>query len=83
MALNCSDGYIDCTSLSFSYDILGRVTVSYTVFHETNDFCYTTDITTGGQKFEGIITSMSLNKIQGTEKWYETHVSLVAMANPA
>ena len=74
----CIDGYIECTSLSFSYDIMGRVTVSYTTFHKSTDFCYTTTINAGGRTFEGTVTQMTLNKIQGTMDWYETHVSLIA-----
>ena len=76
----CADGYIECTSLSFSYDIMGRVTVSYTTFHQSEDFCYTTSLEAGGRQFEGTVTQMTLNKIQGTLDWYETHVSLIATA---
>ncbi len=73
--LDC--GFIDCTSMSFSYDIMGRVTVSYTVVHQEPEFCYTELIEAGGQLFGGDVTSMSLNQITGTTGWYETHVTLI------
>lgn len=73
--LSC--GFIDCTSLSFTYDIMGRVTVSFTVIHQTEDFCYVEEIEAGGQVFSGDVTSLSLNQIVGTVGWYETHVTLI------
>lgn len=80
-SLNC-DGHIDCTSLSFSYDIMGRVTVSYTTFFKVSSvgspsFCYTEELVVGERTFTGEVTSMSLNQIIGTENWYETHVTLL------
>ena len=70
-------GFIDCTSLSFNYDIMGRVTVSYTTIHRTPKFCYTETVTAGGQTFSGEVTSMTMNAIVGTSGWYETHVTLI------
>lgn len=78
-SLGC--GFIDCTSLSFTYDIMGRVTVSYTVIHESADFCYVKSISAGGQTFVGEVTAMSLNQIIGTSGWYETHVTLITTTN--
>ena len=77
--LHC--GFIDCTSLSFSYDVMGRVTVSYTVVHNTPDFCYVEVINAGGQVFSGEVTFMSMNQIQGASGWYETHVTLITTTN--
>jgi hypothetical protein len=78
---NLSCGFIECTSLSFNYDIMGRVTVSYTTVHKNPQFCYSTSITAGGRTFSGDVTSMSLNQIVGTVGWYETHVTLVTTTN--
>ena len=78
--LNC-EGFIECTSLSISYSIMGIATVSYTVVHNKPEFCYTTIIVAGGQTFTGYVTSMNMNGIQGTSGWYETHVSLLATTN--
>lgn len=74
-------GFIDCTSMSFTYDIMGRVVVSFTTVHQSSDFCYTKTINAGGQVFDGEVTSMSLNAIQGTSGWYETHVTLITTTN--
>ncbi len=74
-------GFIECTSLSFGYDIMGRVTVSYTTVHQTEDFCYATVISAGGRTFSGDVTAMSLNQIPGTTGWYETHVTLITTTN--
>jgi hypothetical protein len=74
-------GFIECTSLSVSYDIMGRVSVSYVVVHKTADFCYTNTIEAGGQTFKGEVMSLSLNQIVGTVGWYETHVVLIATTN--
>ncbi len=76
-----SCGFIDCTTLSFTYDIMGRVVVSYTTVHRSPDFCYTETIEAGGQVFDGDVTSMSLNQIVGTSGWYETHVTLITTTN--
>ncbi len=79
--MDMSCGFIDCTSLSFSYDIMGRVVVSYTAIHHTPSFCYTDVISAGGQTFTGDVTGMSLNQITGTVGWYETHVTLITTTN--
>jgi hypothetical protein len=77
--LSC--GEIDCTSLSFSYDVYGNVTITYTTFFQSTStpaFCYYESIDAGGQTFSGYVTSMSLNKIPETKDWYETQVTLIA-----
>ena len=74
-------GFIDCTSLSFTYDIMGRVVVSYTTVHQQTGFCYTKVIKAGGQTFTGDVTAMTLNQIAGTVGWYETHVTLITVTN--
>lgn len=70
--------FIDCTSLSFSYNNMGIVTVSYTVVHDTPDFITYNEITAGGQTFTGYIINASLNQIPGTQNWFETHCTLLA-----
>ena len=74
-------GEIECTSLSFSYDVYGNVTITYTTFYQSSgipSFCYDTNLEAGGQTFDGYVTSMSLNKIPETKDWYETHVTVIA-----
>jgi hypothetical protein len=79
--LNLSCGFIDCTSLSFNYDVMGLVTVSYTVVHNIADFCYSEVIIAGTRIFSGEVIDMSMNQIAGTSGWYETHVTLITTTN--
>jgi hypothetical protein len=73
--------FIECTSLNFSYDIYGLVTVSYTMVHDTASFTAVTTIDAGGQTFRGYITNASMNAIPNTQGWYETHVTMLATTN--
>jgi hypothetical protein len=70
--------FIDCTSLSVSYNVMGIATVSYTVVHNTYDFVTYSSISAGGQVFSGYIINASLNQIPNTEGWFETHCTLLA-----
>jgi len=70
--------FIDCASLSFSYNVMGVVTVSYTVVHDSPSFVTYNSITAGGRTFTGYVINASLNQIPGSVGWYETHVTLVA-----
>lgn len=70
--------FIDCTSLSFSYNVMGIATVSYTVVHDRFDFVVYDSIKAGGQTFTGYVINASLNQIPGAVNWFETHVSLLA-----
>lgn len=70
--------FIDCTSLSMSYNIMGIVTVSYTVVHNSFAFVTYDSISAGGQTFTGYVINASLNQIPNTEGWFETHVTLLA-----
>lgn len=70
--------FIECTSLSFQYDILGLVTVSYTVVHNRAAIVAYDSISAGGRIFSGYVTNASVNPIPKTSGWYETHVTLIA-----
>ena len=75
----CVGAFIECTSLSVSYDVLGMATVNYTVVHNDPDFCYLPEITMGTRTFSGIITDMRLTEIIGAVGWYETNVTMKAV----
>jgi len=77
----CTNSFIECTSLSFSYDIYGIVSISYMMVHNDPNFCYVTEIRAGGKVFSGYVSSMSLKQITGTSGWYETSVVLTATTN--
>ena len=69
--------FIECTSLNLSYDVMGLVTVSYTVVSDVAEFKTYNNVNAGGQTFSGYVVNASLNRIPYTE-WYETHVTLIA-----
>lgn len=73
--------FIDCGSLSISYDIMGIATVSYTVVHDYPGFVTYDSISAGGQYFRGYVINASVNPIIGTDGWYETHVTLLSTTN--
>ena len=73
--------FIECTSLNFSYDIMGLVTVSYTMVHDNPSFTAITEIDAGGQVFRGYVMSASMSAIANTRGWYETHVTMIATTN--
>jgi len=70
--------FIDCTSLNISYDIMGLVTVSYTVIHNSFKFVTYNSISAGDKSFSGYVINASVNSIPHSEAWYETHVTLIA-----
>ena len=73
--------FIECTSLSVSYDIMGLATVTYTVVSDIpgiNVFNELQDV--GGQTFRGYISNASVTQIPNTN-WYETHATLIATTN--
>jgi len=75
--------FIECTSLNVSYDIMGLVTVSYTVVSNTPGIKVFYNVSTGdggGVGFSGFPTSISYNVIPNTT-WYETHVTLMAVTS--
>lgn len=73
--------FIDCTSLNFSYNNTGIVTVTYSVIHTTDEFVVYKSITAGGQTFTGYVINASMNEIPGAQGWFETHVTLIATTN--
>jgi hypothetical protein len=70
--------FIDCTSLNFSYDVMGLVTVNYTVVQDSATIKVYTSISAGGQNFSGHIMNASLNPIIGSDGWYETNCTMIA-----
>jgi hypothetical protein len=74
--------FIECTSLSISYDILGVATITYTVVTDVAGLegqLYN-QIIAGGQTFSGYITNANINPIPNTA-WYEIHATLISTTN--
>jgi len=70
--------FIDCTSLSISFNVMGIATISYTIVSDTAGFKAYDTIDAGGQKFHGYVASITLNQIPGSSGWFESHVTLIA-----
>jgi len=70
--------FIECTSLNFSYDIMGLVTVSYTMIHTNADITIRSSITAGGKTFSGYVLDASMGVVPNAVGWYETHVTMIA-----
>ena len=70
--------FIECTSLNVNYNIMGIVTVTYTIVQDTYDTDnVVSSITAGGQTFSGYVTDISVTPIVRTN-WHEVHVTLIA-----
>lgn len=73
--------FIECTSLSVSYDILGIASITYTIVSDTPGLkAYNELQDVGGQTFRGYVVNASVNQIQNTN-WWESHVTLRATTN--
>ena len=61
--------FIDCSTLTINYDILGQATLNFTVVAsaaEPIDTSVYTDLTFGGVQFTGYITNLEIRRISGT-----------------
>lgn len=77
MAVN----FVDCTSLNINYNIMGIVTISYTIVQDTYDVNnIENSISAGGQTFSGYVSDVSVGPIPRTN-WYEVHITLIATTN--
>jgi len=73
-------GFIDCTSLNISYDVLGMATLTFAIVHETNEIHLRNRIelqTAPPRTFVGFVTNVSVQRIPNTA-WFESHVTLLA-----
>jgi hypothetical protein len=75
--------FIDCTSLSISYDVMGIATVNFTVVRNDANWPSSSvlnDIEAGGRTFSGYVTNASISQIPFTNEWFETRVTLISIA---
>lgn len=78
--------FIECTTLNINYNIMGIATVTYTIVSDSSDFpdeSSMNSLTVGkpSTKFNGYVTDAYLNAIPNTVGWYETKVTLTAIAS--
>jgi hypothetical protein len=76
--------FIECSSLSISYNVMGIATISYTLIstESTPAFTYNS-IEAGGRTFNGVVTNVYSQLIDNTENdtngpWYSINVNLLA-----
>lgn len=75
--------FIECTSMNISYDVMGKVSISYTVVHTTQAItpfpAGTTpnQIEAGQRTYAGYVVNATMNQIPKTN-WHETHVTFIA-----
>lgn len=73
-------GFIECTSLSLSYNVFGLVTVSFVVVHEEPVLHSQTSITVANQTFSGTMINAFLQPLPNTS-WFESHITLLALTS--
>lgn len=75
--------FIDCGSLSISYDATGKASVSFTVVKDTSgELIREYDVNYwGGQKFDCILTNVSQKPIVGSRTWYEWGLQMEGVAD--
>jgi len=75
--------FVDCTSLSISYDVMGIASVNFTIVRNTEGWptaSIMNIVEAGGRVFEGYVTAAGLSQIPNTSGWYETRVTLTSIA---
>ena len=76
--------FIECSSLSVSYDITGIATVSYTIMSNEEGLKAYGTVAIGGMIFTGYVTSAVSSIMPRTEAgdgpWYQTQVTLLSIA---
>ena len=71
--------FIDCTSLNINFNVHGTATVSYVVVSDIPGIQhFGNSLNVGGQTFVGFITNIYTNQIPNTNRWYESHVTMIA-----
>lgn len=75
--------FMECESLSISYNIMGIASISYTIISDSASPYIDNSIRAGGVNFDGVITSVYTQPIPKTERadggsWYSTNVTMVA-----
>jgi len=61
--------FIDCSTISINYDLLGQATIGFTVVaseQQPIDTSVYTDLIFGGVRFTGFITNLEIRRITGT-----------------
>lgn len=69
--------FIDCTSLSITFDIMGIATINFTIIANTPGLKVRTTISAGGRTFVGYVTNASCTPLINAPKWYANNITLI------
>ena len=73
--------FIDCTSVNISYDVMGRVTLSYTLISDTPGLkAEASPLKFANRTFTGYVVSINNNQIPNTTGWYENQITMICTA---
>lgn len=77
--------FIECESITVSYNTMGIATISYTLISDSDSINLQNTITVGGVVFKGWITEVYQQQIPRTEysstgSWYSTNVTMIAVS---
>jgi hypothetical protein len=70
--------FIDCTSLSINFDIMGIATVNFTIMANTPGIKTRNSIKAGGGTFNGYVANVSSTPLLNASKWYANNITLIA-----
>jgi len=74
--------FIDCGSLSITYDATGKASISFSVLTDndklTDDY---TDKEWGSIRFDCVITNVMQRPIIGSKKWFEWSIQMEGVGN--
>lgn len=75
--------FIECQTLSISYDIMGIATVSYNLISNRDGLRYWQDLTFGDPDvtFEGYVSTIDSTDIHEVDGWNENHVTHITTTN--
>ena len=74
--------FIDCGSLSISYDATGKASISFSVVTDSNTLVQDyTDREWGHIRFDCVITNVSQRPIIGSKKWFEWSIQMEGVGN--
>ena len=66
--------FVDCTSLSINYDVMGIATINFTIITNSPEIKYRTSII----GFTGYVINVTNTPMLNTSGWYMNNVTLIA-----
>lgn len=66
--------FVDCTSLSINYDVMGIATINFTIITNSPEIKYRTSIL----GFNGYVINVTNSPMLNTSGWYMNNVTLIS-----